>query len=441
MMAAFLLTLTTMTLGAALWARRLRPVGSHISLVEVFILGHLYFFVFCAATSDFHWSGAEMRDLWRLPLLLGVVFLGVCIGAWIVRMIPGRREVPHVKTIEDERPAETMRVLLLAVLFLGVTTVSLMGHPKSPLELIQLHYWERVFDPSYRVPFFLLNGLSIVPVALLSARVVRSGRPASVATVVLFLLATTIHVIIGVVTGARNRILYAIVAIGYLWYLGASRRSRKYAIAACAIALPAFVLISYPWRVYRDTGDLSEAIHAGKTASWYEEWTDDPTNNAVDFCLLSMSHYPHMGRWRGWDGIVGVVGWLIPRRIWPGKPLGYGNVMWMDVIGNTSAVGVGPTFLGEFYVCAGAWGLFPISLCFGFVLASCQRIIARFAPPLDYFALHACLMYAAFIVVRGDFTSTFGRTFMLILPSYFGLNWIATQVSRVLVHSSNARHA
>ena len=419
---------------AAWWARRLRPCRNHISFVEIFIWGHFYFFVVCLPFCEFTWSGAGPRDLWYLVPLLGLVFLGVCLGAFVVRHFAGSFVCPPAGEIPPESKSERARNLLLCGLLWVVTVDASVTHPESLFVLVRMPYWERVMDATRLVPLFLLNAVSIVPVVLFGVRVLH-GKGRRQLTAGLFAVAVMVQVATSLLTGARARLLHVVAAVVFLGLYSGSRRLRRFAVVMLVVGGIVFVMFAYPLRIYRETGDVGEAWASLSEQSGQGTWFRDPTNEAADFCMLSIDHYLHYAKWRGLDSIVGVAGWLIPRRFWPGKPVNFGNLMWTDIIGNRSAVGVSPTFLGEFFACAGPYGILPISFFFGVVLAGCQWLLKRWTSSLDYFALEACLAFAAFFTVRGDFTSAFGRSFMIIVPMFLLLDQAARWVLRIMAGS------
>ncbi|UCD58572.1 MAG: oligosaccharide repeat unit polymerase, partial [Candidatus Hydrogenedentota bacterium] len=310
-------------------------------------------------------------------------------------------------------------------LFWIVAIAATMSHPVPWYELITEPYWKRTIDATEQVPIFLLNSIGIVPVLLLGARLFDRKVPHFRIICVLFAFAILLQIFLGLTTGARGRLLNIFISLAFLRHHIGSRRVKKIRAVAVATGVLAFVFLFFPLRVYRDTGNLDTAMAAVGDGSWYKEWLDDPANEAIDFCMLSLDYYHDPNYWRGVDSITGILAWFVPRRFWPSKPVNFGNLMWSDIIGNWTPVGVGPTFLGEFYACAGAPGILLISFFLGAAFAFCQWFLMRHTAYLDYQALTACLLYASIIVVRGDFTSTFGRTFMLILPSFLLFNWLA----------------
>jgi hypothetical protein len=317
-----------------------------------------------------------------------------------------------------------LRTAVAALLFflIGLYPYSLLGNPIEVLLRARSAsgaYFNLLFDPDSRLYYHLTYGISIAAI-LSGAAIATRARSSAIRWVAALVLAADIVVLI-VGQGTRSLLLPVVVPV--VGMLIAGHRRAKLAIVATAVAVVALALLSELAVRYRSTGwqgsiALMEAVEGRILVD----------NDFFSELAYSMEYIPSVVPFSYESPMLDLVVGVIPRQIWPDKPILKNRDLIMrlrfgmpagDLKGN-----ILPGIMGQYWQVAGPFGIVWICLLLGLACRWIQPRLSRPGSITQY--LLAVWVWSAFIGFRnlasGVFIPVVVATLLMIVMGYVRFN-------------------
>jgi len=302
------------------------------------------------------------------------------------------------------------------------------------VEYLSLGYGQAKFSGLYQLPFHAL----ILGTVLMAWRLADAPRPSKADITVFALLLITEIIFYGVVLSVRNRVIFLFFSLYTVWIMRRGfTRMIKWSVVPVLIAL----LVFFSWwgsmrhhsmqDLWSGKNDVNKQYEMSAARTYFFA-VAEPFAVA---CIV-MDIFPTVEPYRhGRTLLVTLLG-FIPRAVWPDKPIGFGKEVtkYTDGIFYNARYGhsLTVTFLGDFYVNGGWFGIVLGGTIFGFLC----RIVATYTAKnmrngIQVNAarvLLAAIFASSLAEVRADasvFLAYHGMMTMWLLPTFlfFRLNY------------------
>jgi oligosaccharide repeat unit polymerase len=334
----------------------------------------------------------------------------------------------HILRLPLPRPAlKTSSVLTLSLLFFFIAFLVLVYSSysvyKNPVGFLLRGYGEResfreALGVSYVFSFIVL----FTPAALLAFYVMLTTRRALAKYVALLIISSA--AVFYFLNGARWYFMSLCVALVsfYYWVCVRSvsdkrlRRARafKSLCVLTATALTAIVIGAVRAATIWKAESISPISAMVFTFS-------GPTFDNFNKLLTVMDGFPQKHDFMPGYSLFNVLVNPVPRALWPGKPVAFGQIMSMALRHDAPHHNVSATIFGESYGNMGMVGVFLGLFVLGALAKLCYKTVSLHIDSLPVVMLYSMTLFVFYMEIRGDFLCMTVPFLVQFLPTYLCL--------------------